>query len=129
MLTSLSANGEMQWLCGGTCGATNNQHRDHQDVQFHQIAGHPQAHRMISLGACSACGGAAFLKVDFSAAELKAPNMVSKNGRPTPSYRAAQLHIQLAQQLEAAGKLPIIHFAPAIGEMATGGNVHMQTAG
>lgn len=115
MLTSLSADGQMQWVCGGTCGATNSIHRDHPDIQIHQIAGHVQSHRMVSLGTCSACGGAALLKVDFTPAELRAPNMIDKNGRPTPSFRAAQLHIQLVQQLEAAGKMPVIHGTAAAG--------------
>jgi len=95
-LQSIDAAGNLTWSChNAECAQLS------ANVS-HELVAHVQAD-VVSLPPCP-CGAQTFLKVRFSDAELAAPNMVDKNGRPTPSYAMAQRHIQLRQQLDTAGK-------------------------
>lgn len=73
--------GNLTWACphrgeaDASCGQTHTHHISHESIQWHGMEGTHEKHHMVSLPPCSACGARTFLKVHFTEAELKAPNM------------------------------------------------------
>ncbi len=98
-LQTLDANGNMSWHCHSGEHDPLTAHISHEQVEH-------VAPDVVRLPPCPHCKAHSqmHLKVAFTPEELRASNMVDKNGRPTASYAMAQRHIQLKQQLEAAGK-------------------------
>lgn len=101
-LQTVTDDGHFTWECA-KCGQHRAAHVSHDEVVFHQPKGRPVHHRVVQLPICD-CGGRTDLKVDFTSAELHAPNMIDENGDTTPSYMTAQRHIALVKHMRAAGK-------------------------
>ena len=101
-LHTLTEDGFLGWRCV-ECGASNEVDVSHEGVQYCLPPGAPIQRRTVRLPACG-CGAQTFLKVDFTAKELAAPNMIDGDGNPTPSRAVAERHMQLVQQMDAAGK-------------------------
>ena len=104
-LQALSDEGQLEWTCH--CGEQKSEHLSHDEIQYCHRPGTPNSHRTVALPICT-CGMHLFLKVDFTEAELSAPNMVTITtdgvALPTPSYDTALRHMRLAALLDAAGK-------------------------
>jgi hypothetical protein len=102
MLHTLTDEGQMGWRCVH-CGAENT-----APISEAELNGHPgaaQNRHTVRLPPC-ACGSQTYLKVYFTEEELRAPNMIDRNGNPTPSRAVAERHMQLAAQMEQMGKTP-----------------------
>jgi DNA-directed RNA polymerase subunit RPC12/RpoP len=102
-LHTLTPDGHMGWRCVD-CGTENQVHASHQDVQVHLRPGAPELRRTVRLPGCQQCGSYVLLKVDFTEAELAAPNMLNRDGSPTLSRHVAGRHMQLIKHLETLGK-------------------------
>lgn len=102
MIDTITDDGQITHLCTG-CTQMHTTHISDEEVQFHLTPGAPRWHRTVRLPAC-ACGRITDLKVDFSAQELLAPNMMDADGNALPTHAVALRHMILAAQMEAAGK-------------------------
>jgi hypothetical protein len=92
--------GMMGWRCVH-CHTENAAHHSQAVIQHLYPETTTKRARTVRLPACSTCGSTVHLKVDFSEAELHAPNMINPDdGSPTPSRQVAERHRQLIQQLE-----------------------------
>lgn len=77
MIHSIDESGNLTWKCQhrSQCGATAQYHISHERIQWHGAPGAKPEHQTVSLPPCHVCGAQTFLKVHFTEAELKAPNM------------------------------------------------------
>lgn len=74
--------GNLTWLCphwseeaDKPCGTQYQHHISHEAIQWHGHPGMKPEHQTVSLPPCPACDAQTFLKVAFTAKELRAPNM------------------------------------------------------